>query len=153
MSSPSNSLPQNNQEPYIRARNNPFFDGMRKGDAIVMDMATIFDFRGKVASQNISWSVSDIGDKESRNIGTGITKKVAYSPSKGSPSDVILEPYGQSIYGMWSKISKTTTFPSPSIQSGLSIDFEEENELTKESSLRAYEANEESYTLTSLERP
>ncbi|KAL7210778.1 hypothetical protein ACSBR2_013783 [Camellia fascicularis] len=149
MRSPSNSLPQNHQEPYIRARDNPFFDGMRRSNASLVDRTTIFDFQEK-GSRNISRSASDIGDR-SRNIVTDISDKFLYSPSKDSPADIILEPYGQSSSGRWSKIPKTTPFLSPSID--LSIDFEEEKGLIKESSPTASEATEECRLLTGMARP
>ncbi|XP_059667486.1 uncharacterized protein LOC132312925 isoform X2 [Cornus florida] len=133
MRSLSKSLPQTHQEPLIRARDDPFFDGMRRGDAAVMDTDTIFDSRGKFSDRNISRSVSDIGDRGPREIAADISEKFAYSPSKGSPSDIILEPYGRrSLSGRWSKFSKRSSFPLPSIESDLSIDLEEENALVKE---------------------
>ncbi|KAL7210788.1 hypothetical protein ACSBR2_013792 [Camellia fascicularis] len=103
---------------------------MRRSNASLVDRTTIFDFQEK-GSRNISRSASDIGDR-SRNIVTDISDKVSYSPSKDSPADIILEPYGQSSSERWSKIPKTTPFLSPSID--LSIDFEEEKGLIKESS-------------------
>ncbi|GMP70987.1 hypothetical protein CsSME_00029587 [Camellia sinensis var. sinensis] len=149
MRSPSNSLPQNHQEPYIRARDNPFFDGIRRSNASLVDRTTIFDLQEK-GSRNISRSASDIGDR-SRNIVTDISNKFLYSPSKDSPADIILEPYSQSSSGRWSKIPKTTPFLSPSID--LSIDFEEEKGLIKESSPTASEATEECRLLTGMARP
>ncbi|KAA8544803.1 hypothetical protein F0562_019606 [Nyssa sinensis] len=114
-----------------------------------MDRANIFDFRGKAASRNSFQSASDIGDRGSRKIVTDITEKVI----QGSPSDIILEPYGRSSSGRWSKISKTNSFPSSTIQSDLSIDFEEETGFVKEPSPTALEGNEECYTLTGLPNP
>lgn len=122
---------------------------MRRSNASLVDRTTIFDFQEK-GSRNISRSASDIGDR-SRNIVTDISDKFLYSPSKDSPADIILEPYGQSSSGRWSKISKTTPFLSPSID--LSVDFEEEKGLIKESSPTASEATEECQLLTGMARP
>ncbi|CAL5412888.1 unnamed protein product [Camellia sinensis] len=143
------SASESPEEPYIRARDNPFFDGIRRSNASLVDRTTIFDFQEK-GSRNISRSASDIGDR-SRNIVTDISNKFLYSPSKDSPADIILEPYGQSSSGRWSKIPKTTPFLSPSID--LSIDFEEEKGLIKESSPTASEATEECRLLTGMARP
>lgn len=122
---------------------------MRRSNASLVDRTTIFDFQEK-GSRNISRSASDIGDR-SRNIVTDISDKFLCSPSKDSPADIILEPYGQSSSGRWSKIPKTTPFLSPSID--LSIDFEEEKGLIKESSPTASEATEECRLLTGMARP
>lgn len=122
---------------------------MRRSNASLVDRTTIVDFQEK-GSRNISRSASDIGDR-SRNIVTDISDKFLYSPSKDSPADIILEPYGQSSSGRWSKIPKTTPFLSPSID--LSIDFEEEKGLIKESSPTASEATEECRLLTGMARP
>lgn len=122
---------------------------MRRSNASLVDRTTIFGFQEK-GSRNISRSASDIGDR-SRNIVTDISDKFLYSPSKDSPADIILEPYGQSSSGRWSKIPKTTPFLSPSID--LSIDFEEEKGLIKESSPTASEATEECRLLTGMARP
>ncbi|CAL5346735.1 unnamed protein product [Camellia sinensis] len=143
------SASESPEEPYIRARDNPFFDGIRRSNASLVDRTTIFDFQEK-GSRNISRSASDIGDR-SRNIVTDVSNKFLYSPSKDSPADIILEPYGQSSSGRWSKIPKTTPFLSPSID--LSIDFEEEKGLIKESSPTASEATEECRLLTGMARP
>ncbi|CAL5410847.1 unnamed protein product [Camellia sinensis] len=143
------SASESPEEPYIRARDNPFFDGIRRSNASLVDRTTIFDLQEK-GSRNISRSASDIGDR-SRNIVTDISNKFLYSPSKDSPADIILEPYSQSSSGRWSKIPKTTPFLSPSID--LSIDFEEEKGLIKESSPTASEATEECRLLTGMARP
>ncbi|XP_057464999.1 uncharacterized protein LOC130754768 isoform X2 [Actinidia eriantha] len=157
MTSPPISLPHNHhlqvQETYMRARDNPFFDGMRRGDAALVDRTTISGLQEKVTNQSIFRSASDNGGRAFRKIVTDAYEKVAYSPSIDSPADIILEPYGRSLSGRWSKMTKTTTSQSPSNLSDLTIDFEEEKHLIKLSSPTDFEATEECRTLTVLARP
>ncbi|GFZ14463.1 hypothetical protein Acr_24g0006530 [Actinidia rufa] len=137
----------------MRARDNPFFDGMRRGDAALVDRTTISGLQEKVTNQSIFRSASDNGGRAFRKIVTDAYEKVAYSPSIDSPADIILEPYGRSLPGRWSKMTKTTSSQSPSNLSDLTIDFEEEKRLVKLSSPTDFEATEECRTLTVLARP
>ncbi|KAL8101337.1 hypothetical protein AgCh_033281 [Apium graveolens] len=145
-SSASISLPPPPQERYIRARDHPLFDGMRKSNA---NRGTIFNFLARNSRQSISQSVSEISESKSKKNHTDVSESAASGPLKDSLSDIILEPYGRSSSLRWSKDSKTTS-ASGKIQSELSIDLEEED-VFGNSSPGAF--NDESYTQTSIASP
>lgn len=133
------------QERYIRARDHPLFDGMRKSNA---NRGTIFNFLGRNSRQSISRSVSEISESKSKRNLTDVSESAASGILKDSLSDIILEPYGPSS-GKWLKDSKRTS-ASGKIQSDLSIDLQEED-MFGNSSPRAF--NDESYTQTSIASP
>ncbi|XP_041024411.1 exopolyphosphatase PRUNE1-like [Juglans microcarpa x Juglans regia] len=83
---PSRAVAQGHQEPYVRTRENPYFNGLLKGD----DLAT-FDSQGSISSRNISRSPSDIGDFRHGLI-SNMSGKVMDSPYEDSISDIILGP-------------------------------------------------------------
>ncbi|XAR48013.1 Inorganic diphosphatase [Bertholletia excelsa] len=142
------SIPSIHQESYVRARDNPFFDGMRRGDAALMDRPSAVDFQEKITGKNISHSASYISDRSSRKVVEDMYEEITYSPSKDSPADIVLEPDGQSFSERWSRISKSTLLPSPNLLSDLSIDCEEEKGFMKESSLTVWEGTQEYHSLT-----
>ncbi|KAL1830826.1 hypothetical protein ACET3Z_000477 [Daucus carota] len=145
-SSPSIPLPPPPQERYIRSRDHPLFDGMRKSNA---NRGTLFNFLGRNSKQSISRSVSEISDIKSKKTLTDFSESAASGPIKDSLSDIILEPYPRSSSGRWSQDSKRTS-ASVKIQSELSIDLGEEDEFGNFSP-RA--SNDESYTRTSMASP
>ncbi|KAG8385168.1 hypothetical protein BUALT_Bualt03G0013700 [Buddleja alternifolia] len=122
-STTSNSAASNQRETYVRNRDNPFFDGMRRGEAPSANKGSNFEFQGKSMRRNIYRSASDIGDRGPRNISITVTEDVTYSP-KNSPSDIVLEPIGRSSSGRWSKTSSPLLVP----QLGFNIDFHDLNE-------------------------
>ncbi|KAI3697553.1 hypothetical protein L6452_30646 [Arctium lappa] len=72
------------QGKYVRARENPFFDGLRRGSTSMINRASLFDFLAKNDKKKISRSASVIGYKGY----TGdIPENVSYSP-KSSQLDI-----------------------------------------------------------------
>ncbi|KAL2467431.1 protein prune-like protein [Abeliophyllum distichum] len=137
------------QEKYIRARDNPFFDGMRRGEAAVLNKGRIFDFQEKLSGKNIFRSASDIGERGSRKINVDVSEDVDYSPTQ-SPSDIVLEPIGRSLSGRWSRTSSPLAVP----QSNSEVDYDDDvNVSLTVSNPIASNENEECLTLTSLARP
>lgn len=126
------------------------FDGMRKRGASGLNRAPLADLQGKATRQDILRSSSDIGDRQPRKILMDISENVTNSP-KDSPSDIILEPFGHSSSGRWSKIDKTASLPFTSIQSDLSIDFEDKIQLSP--SPKGNEVSEEGYTIPIFTMP
>ncbi|KAI7740405.1 hypothetical protein M8C21_022147 [Ambrosia artemisiifolia] len=61
MGSPSDSMLQNQQGKYIRARENPFFDGLKRGNASMNNRKSLFDFMGRTSKQKVTRSSSAIG--------------------------------------------------------------------------------------------
>nr|XP_027088058.1 exopolyphosphatase PRUNE1-like isoform X3 [Coffea arabica] len=69
MRSSSASMAANRQqETYIRARDNPFFDGMRRGEAEIMDKGSNFNLNEKIAGESIMRTASDVSSRRSRKI-------------------------------------------------------------------------------------
>ncbi|KAL7131212.1 hypothetical protein ABFS83_13G183500 [Erythranthe nasuta] len=93
----SNSTTSTQQERYVRTRDDPFFNGIRRGEAAAVNKGSGLDFQGKLGTtKSINRSASDIVNRK--------TEDITYSP-KNSPSDIVLEPIGRSLSGRWSKTS------------------------------------------------
>ncbi|XP_011096718.1 protein prune homolog [Sesamum indicum] len=143
----ASSVASNQQETYTRTRDDPFFDGMRRGEAAVVNKGSAFDFQGKLSKNNINRPSSDIGDPGSKNISITVTEDVIYSP-KNSPSDIVLEPIGRSLSGRWSK----TSSPLALLESDLS-NFHDMNEPSTVSAPDGSESKEQSTTQSGTARP
>lgn len=111
------------QEAYIRARDDPFFDGMRRGEATIVRKGSAIDSQGNLAKRNSYRSASDVGNRGSRNVIDNITEEAFDSP-KNSPLDIVLEPIGRSSSGRWSK----TASPLLVTQSDLNMNIHDMNE-------------------------
>lgn len=68
-----------NQGKYVRARDNPFFDGLRRGNTSMINRTSLF---GK---QKVTHSASVIGHKGYTD---DIQENVSYTSSKGSQLDI-----------------------------------------------------------------
>ncbi|KAL3522924.1 hypothetical protein ACH5RR_015758 [Cinchona calisaya] len=151
-SSSTSTAANRQQETYIRARDNPFFDGMRRGDAAVIDKGGNFTFNGKVTTGSITRTGSDLGSRRNRKI----ISEVLENPSsllKSSPTDIILEPFGRSSSGRWSVISEATSSPISDHQSKFKFKIEEANESQKESPQKASQVNEDCRTIIGFSKP
>lgn len=140
-------FPPTLQEVYVRTRDDPFFDGMRRGEVALMKKGSAVDLQGKLARKDSYGSASDIGDQGSRNISITVTEEASHSP-KNSPSDIVLEPVGRTLSGRWSK----TSSPLVVIQSDLNINFHDLNEPSTVSS-HSGERKEELATQGGFTRP
>ncbi|XP_027088057.1 uncharacterized protein [Coffea arabica] len=147
MRSSSASMAANRQqETYIRARDNPFFDGMRRGEAEIMDKGSNFNLNEKIAGESIMRTASDVSSRRSRKITSEVLENPS-SPLKTSPSDIILEHYGRSASSTWSRISEATSSPLSEHQSALKFGVEDVNESQKEHPPKSSQANEVTQTL------
>ncbi|XP_043808086.1 uncharacterized protein LOC110603340 isoform X3 [Manihot esculenta] len=148
------------QEPYIRSRENPYFDGLLRDYNASRNQSSALDFQGNDESRNISRTTSDISDARSKSLLQDISEKSMESP-EDSLSDIVLYPIEQSTFGRLSKIAKATSFGFPNIQADLSSESGGTLESMKESSPKASEATEECpseateecHTLSTLARP
>ena len=77
------------QEPYIWTWENPYFDGLLKGE----DQVLTFDIRRNIFSRNISRSTSYVGDLRHRKLIPNMSEKVMDLSLEDSVSDIILEPF------------------------------------------------------------
>ncbi|KAL3851544.1 hypothetical protein ACJIZ3_013426 [Penstemon smallii] len=143
-----NAKSMNAMESYVRARDNQFFEGMRRGEATAVNKGGANEFQGKLMSKNIYRSASDIGDRRSKNISITATEDATSNP-KTSPLDIVLEPIGRSLSGRWSK----TSSPLRILQSDLDDNFIDTNESSTVSSPNASEEKEEFLTRTDFEGP
>lgn len=143
----------NFQETYIRARDNPFFDGMRRGDAAIMDKGGNFILSGMVTGRSITGTGSDLGSRRSRKTINEILENPSSSPFRSSPSDIILEPYGRSSSGRWSRISDDASSPLSDHQAKFKFETEDVNESQNESPPNASQENEECQTLIGFTKP
>lgn len=141
------------QESYNRARDNSFFNGLLRGGAAARNQNLTFDAQQTAGSQNISRTISDISDARSKKFISDMPEKFMDLPLEDSISDIIVEPFGHSTFGRLSKISKTTSFEMPSVQSDLSFDLGDIYGPVKESSPKTSEATEECHVLPGLARP
>lgn len=114
------------QETYLRARDDPFFDGMRRGEATISRKGSAIDFQVNSAKKNSYRSASDIGNRGSRNIVDNITEDASDSP-KNLPLDIVLEPIGRSSSGRWSQ----TASPLLVTQSDLNMNIQEDQDLNE----------------------
>ncbi|KAG6392129.1 hypothetical protein SASPL_146339 [Salvia splendens] len=122
-SAASNAVDSNQREAYYRGRDDPFFHGMRRGEAALVRKGSAIDFQGNLVSKISYRSASDVGDHKSRNIIDAITEE-AYDSPKNSPLDIVLEPIGRTPSGRWSK----TSSPLVVTRSDANINLDELNE-------------------------
>ncbi|KAJ0957067.1 putative inorganic diphosphatase [Helianthus annuus] len=86
---------QDQQGKYIRARENPFFEGLKRGNASMNNRKSLFDFMGRTGKQTVTRSSSAIVHKEYTS---GISETVSNSSAKGSPQlDIRKEPFRLSL--------------------------------------------------------
>lgn len=91
------------------------------------------DFKDSVRTRNISRSSSDLTDTRLGREISDLAEIVVDDSSKDSATDVILEPYGRSSSGKWSKVTKPSAFSFPVVQFDLSNDTGEAKNSTKAS--------------------
>ncbi|XP_050222580.1 uncharacterized protein LOC126672669 [Mercurialis annua] len=132
-------------ECYIRARDNPFFDGLLKGDIISRNRSPTLDFQGNDGRRkNNSRTTSDITHARSnKHFIQEISENSVESPIKDSVSDIGLNPVEQSALGRLSKISESNSLVFPNFQSDTSWELGGTYVPSKESSPKASEANKE----------
>ncbi|XP_021691790.2 uncharacterized protein LOC110673086 isoform X2 [Hevea brasiliensis] len=140
------------QEPYIRTRENPYFDGLLRDDNASRDQSSTLGFQGNDESRNISRTTSDISDSRSKSFVQDISDKSMESMDD-SFSDVVLNPIGQSTFRRLSKIAKATSFGFPNIQADLRLELGDTCKSMEEYSPKASEATEECHILSTLSRP
>lgn len=117
-----------------------------------MDKGSNFNLNAKIADESIKRTASDVSSRRSRKI-IGEVLENPSGPLKSSPSDIILEPYGRSASGTWSRISESTSSPLLEHQLALKFKVEDVNESQKEHPPKSSQANEESQTLMALTKP
>ncbi|XP_051129054.1 uncharacterized protein LOC127249973 [Andrographis paniculata] len=89
---------------YARARDNPYFDGMRRGEAAAMNRGgSTYDTTS--ARKNVYRSAADRGPRHTNHNIFANEEATADTTPKTSFPDIVLEPIGRSSSGRWSKTS------------------------------------------------
>ncbi|XP_057812207.1 uncharacterized protein LOC131026358 [Salvia miltiorrhiza] len=133
----SKAVDSNQREAYLRGRDDPFFHGMRRGEAAMARKGSAIDFQGNLARKISYRSASDVGDRKSRDIVDAMNEDTSDSP-KNSPLDIVLEPVGRSSSGRWSK----TSSPLVVTLSDLNVNIRDLNEPLRVSSPDSTEGKE-----------
>ncbi|KAF8413467.1 hypothetical protein HHK36_001454 [Tetracentron sinense] len=146
-------LLKNEKEPYVRTREDPYFDGIKRNDAALLARAPTFDLMESISSQIIALSSSIIGDTEPKKLIPDISEKILEKPLKDSVTDTLLETSGRSLSGRWSKLETAISFTFPKIPSDLGINVDEANVLVKESISSASKLNGGCSSFSGLAKP
>ncbi|KAJ8545244.1 hypothetical protein K7X08_017827 [Anisodus acutangulus] len=142
------------KEKYVRARDDPFFDGMQRGETAVINKGSGLDILRKVTTR----SASDVGNRGQKKISVNLSENDVYNDrhSPNSASKSIREPLGRSLSVRWSAASKLNPSPVRSPQSGLKVDLYDVDESSVQSSPKSSEATvpayERSYSVTKKSR-
>ncbi|MCL7038234.1 hypothetical protein MKW94_010954 [Papaver nudicaule] len=125
-----------NQKPYLRKRENPFFDGIGSSNSGFMDEGAIFDFQGSVSKR----SSVDISDS-----------KLSF----GDHSDELSEKPTKNLASVTeeSRMISAPSFSSFNIPSMSQMDVDDENDLLRESILRPNKTGKESFGIPTSVKP
>nr|GEV80994.1 exopolyphosphatase PRUNE1-like isoform X1 [Tanacetum cinerariifolium] len=140
MVSPSDSMPQNQQGKYVRARENPFFNGLTRGNTSMINRASPFDFMGKSSDQRISRSVSVNSQKGFEN---DVPENVSY---KGSHLEIRNEPLGVPISGRVDLGISHIAVDSPK-------DWEANDDRSEPAVVKSFNVNKIKHTLLGISLP
>ncbi|CAI9089537.1 OLC1v1024125C1 [Oldenlandia corymbosa var. corymbosa] len=141
----------NQQETYVRARDDPYFEGMRRGEA-----ATVIKGRNVTSNVKLQGGIgrtaSDISSRRSRKIIGQLLENPLYNlPPETSAATVADTSYGNAPSARWSKIPETSLSPLSDTQSALKFEVKDLNHSHKESS--PCRENEERNTLICFTKP
>ncbi|XP_015882850.2 uncharacterized protein LOC107418662 isoform X1 [Ziziphus jujuba] len=142
MGSPKPVRRQPFQEPYVRTRENSFFNGLLRGDD-----------QGNTSSQKISQSTSDIGKTRQKYVPDISEKCMGSSLEESMSPDIILEPIGRSSSGRWFKDAKPTSSAVTSTRSDFAFDVEDQHDSVNQSISSTLDTNEVYEALPTLSRP
>ncbi|XP_055803522.1 uncharacterized protein LOC129872603 [Solanum dulcamara] len=143
------------KEKYVRARDDPFFDGMRRGETAAINKESGLEILRKVTRNDILRSASDVGNRGQKGISVKLSDNDVYNDrhSPNSASKSIREPLGRSLSVRWSAASKLNSLPVQSPQSGLKVDLHDVDESSVQSSPKSSEANGEYHSPGALTLP
>ncbi|XP_027769997.1 uncharacterized protein LOC114076007 [Solanum pennellii] len=143
------------KEKYVRARDDPYFDGMRRGETTAINKGSGLDILRKVTRNDITRSASDVGNRGQKKISVKLSENDVYNDrhSPNSASKGIHEPLGRSLSVRWSAASKLNSPPVRSPRSGLKIDLHDVDESSVQSSPKSSEANGEYHSPGGLTLP
>lgn len=138
---------ENQNHEYVRVRDNPFFAGMRRGDASGISRGNTLEFHRKVAGRAFPRSASDMGDRGHKKPHINLTGETTVGIRlTDSPPNVILESFDQSSSGKVQTASKTDS-STESSHSDLNFEFGGENESPVQSSGKSVEVSKDHSSL------
>ncbi|XP_049371519.1 uncharacterized protein LOC125836390 [Solanum verrucosum] len=143
------------KEKYVRARDDPYFDGMRRGETEAINKGSGLDILRKVTRNDITRSASDVGNRGQKKISVKLSENDVYNNrhSPNSASKGIHEPLGRSLSVRWLAASKLNSPPVGSPRSGLKVDLPDVDESSVQSSPKSSEANGEYHSPGGLTLP
>ncbi|KAM3361678.1 hypothetical protein P3S68_016532 [Capsicum galapagoense] len=135
-------MAQIQKEKYVRARDDPYFDGMRRGETAVINKGSGLDIPRKVTRNDITRSASDVGSRGKKKTSVRLSENDVYNDrhSPNSASKRIHEPLGRSLSVRWSAASELNSSPVGSPRSGLKVDLHDVDESPVQSSPKSSEA-------------
>ncbi|KAM3250919.1 hypothetical protein P3L10_004989 [Capsicum annuum] len=148
-------MAQIQKEKYVRARDDPYFDGMRRGETAVINKRSGLDIPRKVTRNDITRSASDVGSRGKKKTSVRLSENDVYNDrrSPNSASKRIHEPLGRSLSVRWSAASELNSSPVGSPRSGLKVDLHDVDESPVQSSPKSSEAKGEYHSPGGLALP
>ncbi|KAG5621985.1 hypothetical protein H5410_007203 [Solanum commersonii] len=142
-------------EKYVRARDDPYFDGMRRGETEAINKGSGLDILRKVTRNDITRSASDVGNRGQKKISVKLSENDVYNDrhSPNSASKGIHELLGRSLSVRCSAASKLNSPPVGSPRPGLKVDLHDVDESSVQSSPKSSEANGEYHSPGGLTLP
>lgn len=111
------------QEPYVRTRENPFFNGLLRGDVGSSSRGLSSERPKSAEGRDLSRSRSDIRDSRRTKFGWGVPELTKDSTGEDSNSDFAFDPLQRSSSESWSKNPKPDPFSFPTTQSDVDFDM------------------------------
>ncbi|CAN4080301.1 unnamed protein product [Withania somnifera] len=133
------------KEKYVRARDDPFFHGMRRGETAVINKGSGLDILRKGARSDITRSASDVGNRGQKKTTVKLSENDFYNDghSPNSSSKIIPTPLDQSLSVRLSVASKLNSSPVGSPRSGVKVDLHDVDGSSMQSSSKSSEENGE----------
>ncbi|TYG68020.1 hypothetical protein ES288_D05G121200v1 [Gossypium darwinii] len=121
------------QGPYIRTRENPYFDGLLVKDGSLTEESSNSDFGDIYDLQKVSRSRSDIGDSGRKNLDLDISEKPMEPAFGDSISDAILQPFIRASNDSWSNAVRPPASVLSDIQSESNFHLDNPSDSMKDS--------------------
>lgn len=121
------------QGPYIRTRENPYFDGLLVKGGSLTEETSNSDFGSLYDALKVSRSRSDIGDSVRKNLGLKISEKPMEPAFGDSVSDAILQPFIRASNDSWSNAVRQPASVLSDIQSESNFHLDNPSDSIKDS--------------------
>ncbi|KAK9121570.1 hypothetical protein Syun_019187 [Stephania yunnanensis] len=150
----SGSISDKGKESFVRKRDDPYFDGMRRVDPDFIAQGPTFLSQGTFGDRNSAASSSICDDSSHKQILVEPSEHVSDQRSKQSVSSVhLLETYERTLPGRLSKFVGAPLFSFPTMPSDSESNMDEPCSMLKDSMPRDFEADDEFYSITIVTKP